>query len=296
MAVRTPLTRRRMAASVLVSALAGTALVTSRPSHSASSTHNAPYDFSDPYDSLAAYAKVRARLDGKPAAYWYYSHGIAQPAGAPPKLLYAYEGVSFQQVRIREDRTLSAVFADCSYVLDPDTREVLDRFTNPYTGAVNTPRHQAAMVSPALHITPEQAINTAFSWPEGVFRDMRVRPPVISGDTIWFNDDVLFFKPANLEGDNLPAFLPKGEMAQTELVTYRALLSDVQNPDLVSAPATYAINANIPWKGWMEMGDRPGGILTRYIGRKLESIDEIPERLRARINQDYPDYLTNPGL
>ena len=181
-------------------------------------------------------------------------------------------------------------------MLDPDTREVLESFSNPYTGTVNKPRHQAAMVSPALHITPEQTINTQFSWPDGVFRDMRVRPPIISGDTIWFNDDILFFKPAGLDGEDIPAFLPKGEMAQTELVTYQASLSDVQNPDLVSAFATYTINAHIPWHGWMDMGDRPGGILSRYMGRKLETLDEIPARLRDHINRDYPDYLTNPGF
>ena len=32
--------------------------------------HNAPFDFSDPYDGLAAYAKVRGRLDGGLSAFW----------------------------------------------------------------------------------------------------------------------------------------------------------------------------------------------------------------------------------
>ena len=262
----------------------------------ASASHNAPYDFADPYDGLAAYAKVRARLDGARAAFWYTSHAIGQPAGAAPELLFAREGISFQRVRIRPDRTLEAVFADCSYVLDPQTREVIEAFVNPYTKAVNKPRHQQPMVAPMLRITPEQAINTAFTFPPAVTRDMRVRAPIVSGDTVWFNDDILFFKPAGLEEEDLPAFLPQGAMAQTELVTYRARLSDVQNPALVSAPATFSITAHIPWSRWLDMSGQPGGILTRHMGRKLASLDEVPLWLRRRLDDEFPGYLTNPGI
>ena len=262
----------------------------------ASDSHNAPYDFADPYDGLAAYAKVRARLDGAPAAFWYTSHAIGQPAGAPPRLLFAHEGVSFQRIRVLPDRSLEAVFADCSYVLDPQTREVIDAFDNPYTQKINRPRHQRPMVSPMLKITPEQALNTSFTFPPTVFRDMRVRAPIVNGDTVWFNDDILFYKPAGLEDAELPDFLPKGAMAQTELVTYRAPLRDVQNPALVSAAATLSITAHIPWSRWLDMGDQPGSILSRHMGRKLASLDEVPQWLRHRLANDFPDYLTNPGI
>ena len=284
--MNTILNRRQLLAACFASPIVGT-----RFAWGAAANHNAPYELSDAYDQLAAYAKVRARLDGQRAAFWYTSHSLSQPTGSPPRLLFLHEGVSFQQVRFLPDRTLEAVFYDCSYVLDPETRRIIDSFNNPYTNAVNKPRHQPAMVSPTLRITPEQAINTSFNFPAGVFRDMRVRPPIVNGNTIWFNDDLLFFKPAGLEEEGLPAFLPKGAMAQMELVTYRANLSDVQNSNLVSAPATLSITAKIPWSRWLEMGDRPGGILTRYMGRKLETLDEVPPWLRHRINSDYPDYL-----
>ena len=262
----------------------------------ASASHNAPYDFADPYDGLAAYTKVRARLDGARVAFWYTSHAIGQPVGAAPKLLFAHEGISFHRIRILPDRTLEAVFADCSYVLDPQTREVIDAFDNPYTKAINKPRHQQPMVAPKLNITPGQSVNATFTFPPAVTRDMRVRAPIISGDAVWFNDDILFFKPAGLEEDDLPAFLPQGAMAQTELVTYRARLSDVQNPALVSAPATFSITAFIPWSRWLEMSGEPGGILTRHMGRKLASLDEVPQWLRRRLDDEFPGYLTDPGF
>ena len=147
-----------------------------------------------------------------------------------------------------------------------------------------------------LRITPEQAINTAFHFPPSVLRDMRVRAPVVSGDTVWFKDDILFFKPAGLDREGLPDFLPDGEMTQTELVTYRAALGDVQNPELVTAPSTFSISALTPWSRWLEMGDRPGGILSRYVGRKLSSLDEVPPRLAAWIERDFPTYLSAPGI
>lgn len=279
----------------LLTAFAALTMARVPAAFTASADNNAPYALSDPYDWLAAYAKTRARLDGGRAAFWYTSHSISQPENSPPQLLFVHEGVSFHQIRFLPDRSLEAVFSDCSYVLDPDTRKVMTSFNNPYTKAVNQPHHQQAMVAPTLRITPEQAINTSFNFPPAVFRDMRVRPPTVNGDTIWFNDDILFYKPAGLDEEGLPDFLPEGAMAQTELVTYRAKLSDVQNPNLVSAPATISISANIPWSRWLDMGDRPGGIFTRYMGRKLDNLGEVPQWLRRRITRDYPDYLNSSG-
>ena len=44
------------------------------------------------------------------------------------------------------------------------------------------------------------------------------------------------------------------------------------------------------------MGERPGGILTRYMGHKLGSVDEVPEWLHRRLDADFPNYLTDPGI
>ena len=94
-----------------------------------------PYDFSNPYDWLAAYAKVRGRLDGGVGMYHYVSHIYGVPDGQVAQLMFRREGVSQHRMTIREDRTVDLQYVECNYTQHPVTGAVInDFYDNPLTG------------------------------------------------------------------------------------------------------------------------------------------------------------------
>jgi hypothetical protein len=46
----------------------------------------------------------------------------------------------------------------------------------------------------------------------------------------------------------------------------------------------------------MEMGDRAGMLYFHTAGRKLDSYDDLSERMRQEITKNYPDYAQPPPL
>ena len=49
-----------------------------------------------------------------------------------------------------------------------------------------------------------------------------------------------------------------------------------------------------PWLPWMRMGDRPGGLVFHCRGYKLASYEQVPERTRAYVAANHPEYAHAP--
>jgi hypothetical protein len=73
-------------------------------------------------------------------------------------------------------------------------------------------------------------------------------------------------------------------------------LADLNNPDLDSMPATLHFQNLAPWMPWMKMGQEPGLATWQLLGTKVESTDDMPDRLRRRLESDYPGWLNEPGV
>ncbi|MGB1876519.1 MAG: hypothetical protein ACPHGY_06280, partial [Rhodospirillaceae bacterium] len=98
-----PLTRRRLltsASSAVVSAGALSSGVMAQ--NKQESPLAGPYDFTDPYDWLTAYAKVRGRLDGSVGLYHYVAHVYGIPDGDIAQLMFRREGVSQHRMTVRD--------------------------------------------------------------------------------------------------------------------------------------------------------------------------------------------------
>ena len=50
-----------------------------------------------------------------------------------------------------------------------------------------------------------------------------------------------------------------------------------------------------PWPAWLQMGDRPGHMFSTWHGRKLSSIDELPEHFLRRA-ADQHEHLLAPDM
>ena len=286
---------RRQAGSLLSAGLLSSSL-----SGHAQAAKTADYNFHDAHDRIAAYVKVRASLDGKPRIYHYHADCFGIPDGGAPRLLFRREGMSVHRMMINADRSASLRYTECNYTLDNEGAPI-DTWTNPFTNAVVPVKNQAPAAGQKVLITPEGVTNPGMTLNPPSSSALLFSPPVISGGRIWFTDDIMFFRTSADAANFQMAMARPGDIQLTELITFEAALDDVQNPKLVSAPATATIGAVVPWMPWMGMktadgNDIPGRMMLRYRCRKLESATELPAWLSARVEKDYPGFIANPKL
>ncbi len=255
-----------------------------------------PYDFSNPYDWLAAYAKIRGRLDGGVGMFHYVSHIYGVPDGQVAQLMFRREGVSQHRMTIREDRTIDLQYIECNYTQNAVTGAVIDDlYDNPLTGKLVPVRHQSPVPGPLVRINPTGGFNPDIEWePPAAFVNP-VGPPLFGEGRIFFNDDILMFRPG--DDEPMPSGNPRrGDVQLTELITFSAATRDVQNPELMSAKSFAFIAADVPWSGWLDMNDVPGHMFMRYLAEKTNSIEDIPNWLKRRIDEDHPEFFTEPGI
>jgi hypothetical protein len=50
------------------------------------------------------------------------------------------------------------------------------------------------------------------------------------------------------------------------------------------------------WLPWMKMGDRAGLMVFSTVGKRVRSVDDLPEPLRSEIRGNYPTFLKPPPL
>jgi len=255
-----------------------------------------PYDFTNPYDWLAAFAKVRGRLDGGVGLYHYVSHIYGVPEGGASKLMFRREGVSQHRMTVREDRTIDLQYVECNYTQHPETGALLDEFyDNPITGTLVPVRHQRPVPGPVTRIGPTGGTTPDITWDSPAVFVNRVGPPLFGEGRMFFNDDIVIYRPASDEP--LPSGNPRSvDLRMTELITFSADIRDVQNPELLSAKSFAFIAADVPWSGWLEMDDVPGHMFMRYLAEKVQSVEDIPTWLTKRINADHPEFFSNPGI
>ena len=87
-----------------------------------------------------------------------------------------------------------------------------------------------------------------------------------------------------------------GTYHATEMFNFFGDLNKLNDPEVRSVPARVGWARLSGWLPWMEMGDRTGMLYFHTAGRKLDSYDDLSERMRQEIAKNYPDYATPPPL
>lgn len=174
------------------------------------------------------------------------------------------------------------------FYTDPKTGEYMTRFANPYTGKTVDIRYFPASPSKRIY-----SIDGPKSEPPGrpgytVTAEHPLGPAVIEGEDVWVRmDDAMRMEPQTPEAG--PVF------RVNDWSTYHGAVSDVANPDILNAPATWHFNDILSWPPWLGMSDHPGDFISRGFGRKVASFDAMPARLRDLIKQRHPDVYKDPA-
>jgi hypothetical protein len=253
-----PFSRRRL--MHLTAAAAGSALLPARNVSAASP------DLDDPSNRLTALAKLRCSLDGSVVMWWmkgvYY--GVVDDVLTP---LFGTLVGSFQRIRPEPGKGFELTMLELSYFTDLKTGAVLDTFTNPYNGKLCQVPEQRLGPYPVL-LTPTGVVLPKVPAFSAVKLRTQVGPAIVQGDDVWIRDD------STMTIDSAQAMM--GKHTYNELVTYQGRLSDINNPDISSAPAYITLQSVTSWREWMQAEGVGGHTTARAAGAKISRVEDFP--------------------
>jgi hypothetical protein len=241
-------------------------------------------DLDDPWDRLTALAKLRGSTDGKTVMWWMKGTRFGVVDNVVKPMFNMLIG-SFQRMQPVPDKGYMLNMLEMSYFTDLETGEVLDTFVNPYNGkTLQVPEQRLGpypvLMEPGGVVLPDVP---AFG---DVDLSTRVGPAIVHGDDVWIRDD----STVKVDSDH-PMM---GKHTYNELVTYRGRLSEINNPELASAPAEIAFQSVTSWREWFQADDVDGMTTARASGTKIFRLEDFPPEYLAAARERHPDLIADP--
>lgn len=268
----TPFSRRRVLSAVALAPLAAVAAPAAR------------FDPEDPRALLDGFRRLRFSLGSEPVFWWLRvsKHGVVD---GELTHLYDMEIASIFQARDLEDG-FGVTSLELIYTVDTQTGELIDELTNPYTGEQLPWTHTP--VGPATVNYFVSGMELPSELP-GVQIEMThgLTSGMMHAGQVWLKDDNAAVV-TQLQGDE-PPFLV------TDWSTYLGQVTDLENRQLASAPATVAFQSTTSWQKPMRMGRRPGSMISRGAGAKADAYDDLPARHRELIERVHPEIAADPA-
>jgi hypothetical protein len=239
-------------------------------------------DLSNPDELLTSFMRLSGSLDDRLIIWWMTGrrYGVV---GAYSTLMYGMEVGMFHRFFRQPDGSFKLAMFELTYYTDLYSDKLLETFPNPYTRETNRVAH--------VRLGPEIRTQTA----TGIARPdnsmvkayaSTLGPAEIRGADVWIPTDV----EATIEFPKPTA--PK--IILNHYTTVHGKLSDSTDPDVVSAPADLAFQNILKWEPWMRMGDHPGHMMSRAVGLKMESVDDLPDNYLEMAERVNPKQIADP--
>lgn len=245
-------------------------------------------DPSNPEDALEISKRLQCGVsEDEPAVYHWSGNIYGRSPGMRDKLLFKGEGMNIRRCVEVEDaergKGWRLISREIMLMLDPETGEVVNEWTNPYTGQTVTVMQ--------IHNDPvngrpnyaRSADGTPFSM--GTLRE--------AGPYVFIPFEVPLFYTNPLAGDYQKYV---GNMYHAmEIFDFAAIKDDLYDTDKPTAYPMISWVRISGWAPWMEMGGRPGQMVFNAMGRKLPGgFEELPDVLKKEIRANYPIYEQAP--
>jgi hypothetical protein len=263
-----------------------------------------PYRFDDPNEMLKLFVRMNASLDGATYYGWYAGHAFGNMPGEMMRPLCGFEGFGVGWVKAQPDGTYQSAYKEVGYYKDLKTGEIIERWTNPYTGEVCEVMH-IHNASVNMLLTPKLPDYEAMAKkgatlgnPNLARADDPARPYglpyVIAGDSVSLFYDVRGNVPNRLSPKEWPRESTGERTSIAEFYMMTAKTSDAFNPKLVNVPTTGAWTRVAPWLPWMLMGGQPGEMFYRSATKKFARREDLPRQIVAYTEKNYPAFLEPP--
>ena len=235
-------------------------------------------DLPTPRDNLLALIRIQASLREEDVPWWYSGVIYGAEEGKAPRLLFGFEGMEMYWMRHLDAGEFELIGHTVSFLKDAESGEWLKQWRNPYTG--ETLEVPAAVQGGGA--------GRGFNYSEKGIRPtpfidrMPERPPAYrilsGGGRVWLSKETEY---------------PPG-MAQPRLQrqTMNCALEEFADPGVTRLRTQFASTVFMPWRAWMNMGERPGHLIWHAAGLKLPSVESLPAPYRQRLETEHPDKLS----
>ncbi len=247
-----------------------------------SSTENPSLDVNDPASVTEVYARMRGNPGGAMSSWWYGGTMFGKLDGEKSVPLLRVHGVGFNRFTQGEGGNVEQVVHEAGFFGDLETGEIREDWTNPLNGTDTKIEHYKSLTRNI--IAPD---GTETSLNPAVDFTGTVGPVLVNGDMVWVTENLTAKIP--LPGD-------LGNIVSTYLSTFEGNVDDVENESLDFVPANTAFQSVTNFYPWMKMGATPGEVIWQIMGRKIETLDAIPQAQRERLEADYPGFLNDPEV
>ena len=245
----------------------------------------AAFDPNDPADSLSINRKVQCSLkDGEAVTYTWTGNLYSRRQGERDKLLFKIEGMNVRACTSVEDAERGAgyklVSREIMLYLDPKTEAVLATWDNPWTGETVD----------VLHVANDPVNFTSYA--TGRDGSPSTWSGIVVGDQWRTNFQVPLWYPNPLASDYQAEI--GGTYHATEMFNFFGTTRDLFNERRDSADVHVGWVRVSDWLPWMKMNGREGILYVHAAGQKLDSWDQLSDRMKNEIRTHYPDYVGPP--
>lgn len=247
-------------------------------------------DLTDPNDAVRAQQKMLCSLtEGEVIVYWWKGSAYSRVPGEKDRHLFNVEGMNIRHCKNFEDAERGYGFRSVSrevlFYLDPETNELLDTWNNPWTGEQVEVIHVANdPVNMRRPLYARSASGEPFRF-NALFVGGRV---ITSGEAPLFYDNPLAGEFQDYVGNKYHA------MEALNSYAYEDELLDASLAKLTRYTLSWARFSE--WLPWMKMRGRTGMMIFTTVGGRVDTWDDLPERMKRVIRRDYPEYDEPPPL
>lgn len=275
--------RRRLLTSA---ASLGTATLASR---SAMGTPPSLGLLEEPAGRLDTFCRMRCGPDGAKTWFGYEGTFFGKVEGKVAVPLLGIVGMSWNRAIAQAPGRYGYELQEAGYMLDLGTGAVIDEWENPLNGARTRPQHYRS--GQRTIFTPD-AVTPATPLPDGVRFTGTISRPVVQGDSIWMSEDLLVALPNQPDRYEEPRMYSGPTTTATSLATFLSPLAQALDRDAGFVPCALSYTTINSWRPWMLMGETPGVISWRLMGRKVDRPERLPRAVLARVEKEHPDLLT----
>ena len=242
-------------------------------------------DWDDDADRLRATMMMRGSLDERVCAGWVIGARYAVLDHVARPFVRILAGTFSQCKQVRDD-AYEVTALEVAYFLDYNTWELLDEWTNPYTG-IDVRIPQVRMGPSKVLVTADKLeIMSAAGEAVGLELNHRFERPVVRGDDVWLTEIISV--------DGQPPMPNARRFVYNEMSTYHSKLSELEHPDTVSAPTTVEFHNLVTFRPWMGFGDQDGHTTAHASGARAARIEDMPAQYLELTQKHHPDVLDDP--
>ncbi len=208
--------------------------------------------------------------------WWYTGRVYAQVGERAPEHLFNLEGTEIYWTRALADGSFAISGRTLTFFRDRDSGKMLREFENPLTGrttGVGANRlggqDGSSYSAAGWRFASESAADGApHAWQVEWHR---------AGDLAWFTSS---------------RYSRRFPQPWLESMTVFCDVESLLDPGQANLPSHFTSTYLSPWLPWLEMGERQGHLVWHSSGKKLASIDEIPDEYRRRAEAEFGGLLT----